>query len=101
MKGRQKDVAVAPACADSFNSGAARCQHYRRQTSSSAHGWSAQPDHFEQIHRLERIWRSLDLLLPGIARPTRADIEADKYDGSVAISQWLAYTKSLTPTSEQ
>ncbi len=84
----------APARAGSLDSGAARYQHCRGKTSPIDHGWSAQSDHLEQIHRVKRIWRNLGLLLPGVVLPTRAEIEADKYDGSVTISQWLAHTPS-------
>lgn len=30
--------------------------------------WSSEPGNLERFHRAERIWRGLDLVLPGIAR---------------------------------
>jgi hypothetical protein len=39
----------------------------------------------EQSRQFRRIWRNLILVLPRISRPTRAEIAADEYDGSVAI----------------
>jgi ferric-dicitrate binding protein FerR (iron transport regulator) len=55
--------------------------------------WSSEPGNLEQFDRCKRKWRSLDLVLPEVARPSHADIEADEYDGSVPISHWLAHTR--------
>jgi hypothetical protein len=43
----------------------------------------------ERLHRAESVWRHLGGILRGLARPTEAEIQADTYDGSVPISQWL------------
>jgi hypothetical protein len=52
-------------------------------------GLPIQLGHLERFHQLKRIWRNLSAILPRVSRPTRAEIEADEYDGSVPISQWL------------
>jgi hypothetical protein len=39
---------------------------------------------------IERIWRNLNSVMRGVSRPTQAEIEADEYDGSVSIGEWLA-----------
>ena len=48
------------------------------------------PARMEQSPQFWRIWRNLTLALLRISRPTRAEIAADEYDGSVPISEWLA-----------
>jgi hypothetical protein len=48
------------------------------------------PGFVEQYRQARRIWDSLSWMLPGVPRPTPAEIEADLYDGSVPISEWLA-----------
>jgi len=40
--------------------------------------------------QFRRIWHNLILVLRRIPRPTRAEIAADEYDGSIAVSEWLA-----------
>jgi hypothetical protein len=49
-----------------------------------------QPEYVAKSQQAKRIWRSLNSVLRGVSRPTEAEIEADEYDGSVSISQWLA-----------
>jgi hypothetical protein len=44
----------------------------------------------KQCRQFRRIWHNLILVLPRISQPTRTEIAADEYDGSVAISEWLA-----------
>jgi len=39
---------------------------------------------------IERIWRNLNSVMRGVSRPTEAEIEADEYDGTVSVSEWLA-----------
>jgi hypothetical protein len=52
--------------------------------------WLAVPGHLEQFRRVRALWLSLALVLPGAARPTNAEIQADAYDGAIPLSQWLA-----------
>lgn len=44
----------------------------------------------ERLHQLKQLWRNLSRVLPKVSRPTQAEIDADEYDGSVSIAQWLA-----------
>jgi hypothetical protein len=48
------------------------------------------PTDLRQIHRAKLISRDLHAVLARVSRPTRAEIEADEYDGRVPILQWLA-----------
>lgn len=43
----------------------------------------------QQFHRTELISRGLRAALARVSRPTRAEIEADKYEGRVPVLQWL------------
>ncbi|MFL6604441.1 MAG: hypothetical protein ACJ8R9_24335 [Steroidobacteraceae bacterium] len=49
-----------------------------------------QPEHVAQSQQAKRIWRNLNTVMRGTSRPPAAEIEADEYDGSVSVSQWLA-----------
>ena len=51
--------------------------------------WLLHTAHLEGCHRVKRIWRNLTLVLRRVSRPTPVEIDADEYDGSVPISQWL------------
>jgi len=52
--------------------------------------WLVQAEHLERFRRVKRIWQNLTVILRGVSPPIQAEIEADEYDGSVPISQWLA-----------
>ncbi|MFL6604463.1 MAG: restriction endonuclease [Steroidobacteraceae bacterium] len=60
---------------------------------------SGQPEHVARSQRAS-MWRSLHSVLPHLPRRTLAEIEADDYDGSVSVSQWLA-RDSREPDSSQ
>ena len=47
------------------------------------------PADLRQSRRAKRISRYLPAVLAAISRPTRAELEADKYEGSVPVQQWL------------
>ena len=49
-----------------------------------------QPEYVAKSQQAKRIWRSLNSVLRGVSRPTEAEIEADEYDGTVSVSEWLA-----------
>ena len=54
--------------------------------------WSAAPGHFEEFRRVKEVWRGLGFVVPGVTRPTDAEIQADAYDASIPISQWVTQT---------
>ena len=47
------------------------------------------PNDRRQPHRGKLISRDLHAVLSRVSRPTQAEIEADEYQGSVPILQWL------------
>ncbi len=47
------------------------------------------PTASQRFRRATAITRDLRAVLAGVSRPTQAEIEADKYEGSVPVQQWL------------
>jgi ferric-dicitrate binding protein FerR (iron transport regulator) len=35
--------------------------------------WSMKPEHLAEVQRIARLWKTLDLVLPELARPSLAD----------------------------
>jgi hypothetical protein len=48
------------------------------------------PTDLLQFRRAKLISRDLRAALGGVSRPTQAEIEADEYDGSVPVLEWLS-----------
>ena len=51
--------------------------------------WSAEPANLAEFRRTKQIWRRLQTLAQ-IPRPTQQDLEADDYDPSHSVAEWLA-----------
>ena len=51
--------------------------------------WSADAANLAEFQRANQIWKKLQVLSK-LPRPTRSDLEADKYHPSRPVSEWLA-----------
>jgi hypothetical protein len=47
------------------------------------------PTDLLQFRRAKLMSRNLRAVLAGVPRPTQAEIDADEYDGSVSVLEWL------------